>query len=83
MRVRWRANLCGTHEEVARMGADTSAGRRLLIENVRIFDGVSEHLSDGHVLIEGVPGLGKTLLQEEEEEGDEEEDSVKKDFVHL
>ena len=35
------------------MGADTSAGRRLLIENVRIFDGVSEHLYDGHVLIEG------------------------------
>ena len=60
------------------MGADTSVGRRLLIENVRIFDGVSEHLSDGHVLIEGrtiaegmrmliVPGSTQVRVQAEQE----------------
>ena len=35
------------------MAGDSSTGRRLLINNVRIFDGFSDHLVDGHVLIEG------------------------------
>lgn len=30
-----------------------SAGRRLLIKNVRIFDGLSDRVVDGHVLVEG------------------------------
>ena len=35
------------------MAGDSSTGQRLLVTNVRIFDGLSDHLTDGHVLIEG------------------------------
>ncbi|AFM19801.1 amidohydrolase, imidazolonepropionase [Mycolicibacterium chubuense NBB4] len=35
------------------MVASSPAERRLLIKNVRIFDGISGRLTDGHVLIEG------------------------------
>ena len=35
------------------MAGDSSTGRRVLITNVRIFDGLTDHLVDGHVLIEG------------------------------
>ncbi|MGZ8802556.1 MAG: amidohydrolase family protein, partial [Mycobacterium sp.] len=35
------------------MAGDNSAGQRLLIKNVRIFDGISDRVVEGHVLIEG------------------------------
>lgn len=35
------------------MGAAHAAANRLLIKNVRIFDGLAPRLTDGHVLIEG------------------------------
>src|SRR5688572_126039 len=55
------------HEKVARFQADCNALRReigkVIVGNQEIVDGVLICLlSGGHALLEGVPGLGKTLL---------------------
>lgn len=47
---------------------DPLMAQRLLIKNVRIFDGISDHLIDGHVLIEGrfIEAVGSSPIAETE-----------------